>query len=74
MAKKRVVPKAVGPKGKMRQQLGRKGGQARMRRELAAQRKAIGEAGVKRAMKKWGLREKKAEKRGGRSTITVRNG
>ena len=48
--------------------------QTGIRRELAAQRKVFGEAGVKRAMKNWGLREQKAAKRGGRSTITAKNG
>lgn len=41
--------------GTMSQQVRRSGGQARMRRELAAQRRAFGAAGVQRAMTNWGL-------------------
>ena len=48
--------------------------QTGIRRELAAQRKVFGEAGVKRAMKKWGLREQKAAKRGGKAVIKGKNG
>ena len=48
--------------------------QTGIRRELAAQRKVFGEAGVKRTMKKWGLRERKATKRGGKATIAGKRG
>ena len=82
MAKKNRIPKAVGPKGTMRQQLNRQGGQARMRRELAAQRKAMGAAGQARAMKNWGIRAGKPGKgkggktasRGGKGYSGARNG
>ena len=79
MAKKNKIPKAVGPKGTMRQQLGRKGGQARMRRELAAQRKAMGAAGQARAMKNLGIRQGQPGKgkggtRGGRGYSGAKNG
>ena len=79
MAKRRVVPKAVGPKGTMRQQLGRNGGQARMRRDRAAQRTAMGAAGQARAMKNWGIRQGQPGKgkggtRGGRGYSGAKNG
>jgi len=45
-----------GRRGTMRQQLSRPGGQARMARELANQRRAFGAAGVNRAMRNWGIR------------------
>lgn len=48
--------------------------QTGIRRELAAQRKVFGAAGVKRAMKNWGLRERKATKRGGKATIAGKIG
>lgn len=41
----------------MRQQLRQAGGQTAMRRELANQRRAFGEAGRQRAMRNWGIRE-----------------
>ena len=82
MAKKNVVPKAVGRRGTMAQMVNRKGGQARMRRELAAQRKAMGAAGQARAMKNWGIRAAKPGKgkggktasRGGKGYSGARNG
>ena len=56
---KNKAPKAVGRRGTMAQMVNRKGGQERMRRELAAQRKAMGAAGQARAMKNWGIRASK---------------
>lgn len=62
----------------MRQQINRPGGQARMRRSLANIRQALGDAGVSRAMKNWGLRASKSSgkggARGGRGAISARNG
>ena len=40
----------------MRQQIRQPGGQQRMARELANQRRALGAAGVNRAMRNWGIR------------------
>ena len=45
--------------------------QTGIRKELAAQRRAFGAEGQKRAMKKWGLREAKPTKRGGKTTIAA---
>ena len=76
MAKNRT---SNGKRGTMRQQIARPGGQARMRRELAAQRKAMGAAGQARAMKNWGIRAGKPGKgkggtRGGRGYSGAKNG
>lgn len=75
--KKSKGPKAVGKPGTMRQNINRPGGQTRMRRELAGIRRTMGEAGVSRAMKNWGLRASKSASggRGGRGgKISGRNG
>ena len=76
MAKNRT---SSAKRGTMRQQITRPGGQARMRRELAAQRKAMGAAGQARAMKNWGIRQGQPGKgkggtRGGRGYSRAKNG
>ena len=76
MAKNRT---SSAKRGTMRQQINRPGGQARMRRELAAQRKAMGAAGQARAMKNWGIRAGKGNggkggTRGGRGYSGSKNG
>ena len=48
--------------------------QTGIRRELAAQRKVFGAAGKARAMRNWGLTERKATKRGGKATIAGKRG
>ena len=63
----------------MRQQIAQPGGQARMRRELANQRRAFGAAGVNRAMRNWGIRAgngngARGGARGGRGYSGARNG
>ena len=54
---------ANGRRMTMRQQIQQPGGQQRMARELANQRRALGAAGVERAMKNWGIRAVTAEDR-----------
>ena len=76
---KNKAPKAVGRRGTMAHMVNRKGGQARMRRELAAQRKAMGAAGQARAMKNWGISDAKpgkgkAASRGGKGYSGAKNG
>lgn len=76
MAKRVVVPKAVGPKGKMVSQLRQRGGQTRMRRQLAEIRRTLGAAAEKRAMKKWNIRaaDPKRDGRGSRGYVKAKNG
>lgn len=53
----------------MRQQIQQPGGQQRMARELANQRRALGAAGVERAMRTWGIRAvTPADRRAGTAT------
>ena len=47
---------AKGRAASMRTQITRPGGQQRMARELSNIRRTMGAAGVKRAMKNWGIR------------------
>lgn len=61
MATKAKGSTAKGRAGTMANQVNRTGGQTRMRRELAAQRRAMGAAGVQRAMTNWGLRQGRGE-------------
>lgn len=60
--------------GRVRDLAKQSGGQTRIRRELANQRKAMGEAGRQRAKRGWGIRESKAKGARGGSTFTGRNG
>ena len=52
--------------GRISNMVNRKGGQARARRALSEVRRALGNAGVQRAMKNWGLRMTGGKGRGGK--------
>lgn len=73
MARK-INRNGFGRVGKMANMVNRKGGQTRTRRALGEIRRALGQAGVDRAMKNWGLRTVKGRGRGGSRIAGAKNG
>ena len=75
MAKRRTVGTANGRRSQVKSAVNAgRISQSGIRRELAAQRRAFGAAGQARAMRNWGLTERKATKRGGKATIAGKRG